>query len=181
MEKPSLMNHVIKWGVIIGLVGIVVSLLTYVLGESLLVKWWYGLLILAINVVLIIYAGTEYRKLLGGYMTYKDAFLVTLLILILAGILGQIFSMILYTVIDPDLPNRLVKLTLEQTEQMMSKFGAPQEQVDLQMDKLRESLPKQFSTAGQIKTFFTWILGSYLVVSAILALIIRKKEPEIMM
>jgi hypothetical protein len=181
MEKPSFINHVIKWGVIVGLVGIVVSLLTYVLNESLLVKWWYGLLILAINVALIIYAGIEYRKLLGGYMSYKDAFLVTLLVMLFAGIIGQVFNIVLYFVIDPDLPNRLVKLTLEQTEQMLTRFGTPQESIDQTMEKMKTDMPARFTMAGQFKAFVTWGLGMTLVISAILALIVRKKEPEIQM
>jgi hypothetical protein len=181
MEKPSLINHVIKWGIIIGIVGIIISLLTYVVSESLLVKWWYGLLILAVNVALIIYAGIEYRKLLGGYISYMDAFLCTLLVMLFAGILGQVFNIILYSFIDPDLPNRLVQSSIEQTEQMMTRFGAPQESIDQTIEKLKTDLPARFTITGQLKAFVTWGLGITVVISAILALIIRKKEPEMQM
>jgi len=47
--------------------------LTYIVSEALMIKWWYGLLILAINIGIIIYAGAVYRKALGGYIDYKDA------------------------------------------------------------------------------------------------------------
>jgi len=83
-----------------------------------------------------------------------------------------------FSILDPDLGNRLSQLTIEQAEQMMQKFGAPQDQIDQQIEKLSVDMPKRFSVMGQVKTF----LHGNLAVPGICrdhALIVRKREPEL--
>jgi len=175
MEKNTIFNHSLKFGFIIGIVNIIIGVLAYMVGEGLMVKWWFGLLILAINIGLIIYAGIQYRSSIGGYMNFKTAFSVTFLTFLIAGIMGTLFNIILYQVIDPELPGRLTQAALEQTEQMMSNFGAPQERVDEQMALLEGRMADQFSLMGQLKTFGIGVI-IYAVVALIIGAIIKKSE-----
>ena len=175
MEKNTLFNHSLKFGFIIGIVGIIIGVLAYMAGESLMVKWWFGIIILVINIGLIIYSGLQYRASIGGYMNFKTAFSVTFLTFLVAGILGTIFTIILYQVIDPELPGRLTKAAIEQTEQMMSNFGAPQETIDEQMVAIEERMVNQFSLMGQIKGFGIALI-IYAVVGLIIGAIIKKSE-----
>ena len=175
MEKNSLFNHSLKFGFIIGIVGIIIGVLAYMAGESLMVKWWFGIIILVINIGLIIYSGIQYRASIGGYMDFKTAFSVTFLTFLMAGILGTIFTIILYQVIDPELPVRLTQAAIEQTEQMMNNFGAQQESINEQMGLIKEKMANQFSLLGQIKGFGISMI-IYAVVALIIGAIIKKSE-----
>ena len=175
MEKNSLFNHSLKFGFIIGIVGIIIGVLAYMAGESLMVKWWFGIIILVINIGLIIYSGIQYRASIGGYMDFKTAFSITFLTFLIAGILGTIFTIILYQVIDPELPGRLTQAAIEQTEQMMNNFGAQQESINEQMALIKEKMANQFSLPGQIKGFGISMI-IYAVVALIIGAIIKKSE-----
>jgi len=175
MEKNNLFNHALKFGFIIGIVNIIIGVLAYMVGEALMVKWWFGLIILVINIGLLIYSGSQYRSSLGGYMNFKTAFMVTFVTFVVAGILGTIFNILLYQVIDPDLPARLTKAAIEQTEQMMTNMGAPADRVDEQLAAVEGRLQGQFTLMGQIKAFGIGLI-IYAVISLILGAILKKSE-----
>jgi hypothetical protein len=175
MEKNNLFNHALKFGFIIGIVNIIIGILAYMVGESLMVKWWFGLLIIVINIALIVYSGSQYRSSLGGYMNFKVAFMVTFLTFLVAGIIGTIFNILLYHVIDPELPGRLATAAIEQTEQMMTNMGAPADRIDEQMQAIEGRMNDQFSLMGQIKGFGIALI-IYAVLSLILGAILKKSE-----
>ena len=93
--------------------------------------------------------------------------------------IGTLFSILLYTVIDPDLPQNLSDVSIEKTEQMMRGFGAPEDAIEAQMDELRTSMPERFSALGLIKQF-GWNFIVFAVVAVITALFVKKREPEVM-
>jgi len=175
MEKNSLFNHALKFGFIIGIVNIIIGVLAYMVGEALMVKWWFGLLIIVINIGLVVYSGNQYRSSVGGFMNFKTAFSVTFLTLLFAGILGTIFNILLYHVIDPELPARLTKAAIEQTEQMMTNMGAPADRIDEQMAAVEGRLENQFTLMGQIKGFGIGLI-IYVILSLILGAILKKSE-----
>ena len=175
MEKNSLLNHSLKFGFIIGIINIIIGVLAYMVGESLMVKWWFGLLVLVINIALLVYSGNQYRASLGGYMNFKTAFSVTFVTFVIAGILGTIFNILLYQVIDPELPGRLSKAAVEQAEKMMTNMGASTDRVDEQLSAIEERMDGQFSLMGQLKGFGIGII-IYAVISLILGAILKKSE-----
>ncbi len=177
MEKTGLFNHALKWGLIIGIVNIILTILVYIIGEGLMIKWWFGLSILVINIILIVYAGKQYRTAIGGYMSFNKAFSVVFMTLVVAGIITTLFNIILYQVIDPDLPNRLTQAALEQAEQMMARFNMPADQMDEALAQAEERTAGQFSVTGSIKGFGISLIF-YLVVSLIIGAIIKRKEKE---
>lgn len=175
MEQNSLFNHSLKFGFIIGIINIIIGVLAYMVGESLMVKWWFGLLVLVINIGLLVYSGNQYRASLGGFMNFKTAFSVTFVTFVIAGILGTIFNILLYQVIDPELPARLTKAAVEQAEQMMTNMGASADRVDEQLTTVEDRMAGQFSLTGQLKGFGIGII-IYAVISAILGAILKKSE-----
>ena len=175
MEKSNLFNHALKFGFIIGIVNIIITILSYMVGETLMVKWWFGLTIIVINIALIVYAGSQYRSSLGGYMNFKTAFSVTFMTFLMAGIIGTIFNILLYQVIDPELPGRLTVAAVEQTERMMTNMGAPADRIDEQLQTIEGNMNDQFSLMGQIKGFGIALI-IYAVLSLILGAILKKSE-----
>jgi hypothetical protein len=175
MEKNSLLNHSLKFGFIIGIVNIIISVLAYMTGEALMVKWWYALILLVINIGLLVYSGNQYRASLGGFMNFKTAFSVTFVTFVIAGIIGTIFSILLFQVIDPDLPQRLTKAAVEQAEQIMTNLGAPTDRIDEQITSIENRMEGQFSFMGQIKSFGIGLI-IYAVLSLILGAILKKSE-----
>ncbi len=175
--EVDMKGHVIKWGGIVGVLGIILGLLFYIIDVTLFAQWWLLFVTLIINLVLVIYAGIDYRKQLGGFIPFGKAFMHGLATFAIAGLIGTIFNIILFTVIDPDAVAVIVETSIENTEEFMERFGTPPEQIDEQIAKLEEDMPGQFGVMGQI-TGYLWAFIFYAIFALISGAIVKRKEPE---
>ena len=175
MENVNLKSHVIKYGLILGAIGIIITFLIYIVDITLMTQWWLGLLMLAINIGIIVYAGIDLRKNNGGYLSFKNAFLSTFLIFLVAGIIGTLVNLLMFYVIDPELPGRLTDATVETTASMMQKFGASQEQIDLEIEKVKQREP--YSAKSTLMGFGIGII-IYAILALIIGAIIKRKRPD---
>ena len=103
----------LKGGLILAGVSILLTMLTYVIDVSLMVEWWFGVVSLLISMGLLIYLGINYRNDIGGILSYGDAFKFSFLVFFVSYVVGIIFQIALYTVIDPELPETIISKTLE--------------------------------------------------------------------
>jgi hypothetical protein len=62
---------------------------------------------------------------------------------------------------------------------MMRGFGTPEDQIETQMEKVRQETPERFTALGLVKQF-GWGLIFNAVMAAITSIFVRKKEPEVM-
>ena len=179
MENQEVQNnsaHSIKWGVILGAVGIVLTLLLYIVDIKLLVSGWITGLSFLLSTVIVFYASFDYRKALGGYMTFGQAFLHAFVLLAISGLLQVIFSYLLFNVIDPQAAATLTEAQMEATMQMMESFGAggnPEA-----MDKMAEGFESQYSL-GTMALGYVYMLVVYSIGAVIVALISKKKNKEL--
>ena len=75
MENQSPAQNAIRWGLIWGVVSIIIALLVYIVDITLFVKWWFGLLLLGISVAYVIYAGINYRQSVGNHIKFGKAWI----------------------------------------------------------------------------------------------------------
>jgi Protein of unknown function (DUF4199) len=176
---PSLMQQAIRWGLIIGAISIIFTLLLYAIDYTLMVQMKFAFLGLAIYLGITIYSGIEYRKSVGGFLAYGKAWQHGFIVLALSGLVVSIFNILLYNVIDAELPQKLVDASMENTRALMESFGTPEDAMDEALEKARESTAGQFTVAGIAKGYIIMVVVSA-VLALISALIVRKNKPELM-
>lgn len=171
-----LLNHALRWGLIVGLTSGILSLLLYTVDYSLLADWKVGLSMFALYIGLTIYAGIQFRKETGPYLSFGKAFQYGFIVFACSGLLATAFNILLFQVIDTDLAGKVTEVAVEKTAEMMNNFGAPADQIDKAIDDTRDRMTKQYTMAGQLKGY-----GIIVIVSAVFALItgliVRKSEP----
>jgi len=165
---------IITNSLIISAILIIYGLLIYIIDISLFVKWWYGISVIVISIALLIYFGINYRKSVGGILSYKDSFIYLYLLSIIGGAIQLIWGIIFFQVIDPELGNTLTELVIQNTVDMLERFGGG-EAVDATISSLEEELPKSFSPLGQVKTF-GWQFLTSAVGCAFVAIFVKKNE-----
>ena len=111
------------------------------------------------------------------FFTFKSAFLTTFFTFVVAGLLGTVFNLLLYNVIDTGLSETLTDASIEQAESMMERFGMPEDQMDEALEKARADATDRFSIGGQLMGFVYGLIF-YAVISLIVGAIIKKKNPE---
>jgi uncharacterized integral membrane protein len=178
-SAPTLMQHAFRWAIITAAVSIIYTMLLYIVDYTLMVQLKFLFLALAVYFGITIYAGIDYRKSIGGFLPYGKAFQHGFIILAGSGMIASLFSLVLYFVIDPELPQKLVDASLENTRAMMESFGAPEESMDEAMEKAKESTAKQF-TVGGIAMSYIWIACFSAIMALISSLFVRKNQPEMM-
>jgi len=169
MEKknPSVLINALNWGVIIGLVAIVYSVILYMLNLTFNQALGYASVIIIIAGLAI--AMKNYRdKVLDGVLPFGKAFGFGILIIIVAALLGTIFTYLLYAVIDTGLSEKM----LEYTSEKMLARGLPESQLDMVLERA-EKFQKPLPIA--ITGFISSVLGG-VVLSLIMAAIFKKEE-----
>ncbi|MFN9582130.1 MAG: DUF4199 domain-containing protein [Bacteroidota bacterium] len=176
-NRQTITQHGLKWGLISGLAGIILYTLVYAINRGYLVSFGVGAFMLLVSILLLIYPIYLYRKENGGLLTFKDAFLLSILIFAGSSLLSTIYQFMLYNVIDPTLPEFIKNSTIEKTVAMMEKFGADQEAVDKTLEELNN---QDFNFSGS-RLGQSYLLGLLFgaFISLIVAAIFRKQpKPE---
>jgi hypothetical protein len=165
-------------GVILGILSVVITFIVYFVSPSTLASGMFALIILVLFFALLIYFGIQYRKSIGGFMEFGPAFNFSFIALVVAGLISQIGTALLYNVVDPALPGVLVEQTLENTMAMMEKIGADDAMSSDQIDEMRENAAAGFTPMGQIKAFGIGLIF-YAIISLILGAIIKKRDKSL--
>lgn len=159
----------LTYGLFLGIALVLVSVLYYATGNAFnkSAEWLsYGVMIAGV-----IIAQLQFRKLLGGFLSYAEALSVGILTMLFASIITGFFTYLLYAVIDPSLQEQM-KLALE--EQIFNR-NIPEEQLDLAVE-----IASIFK--NPVVMFFMNIIGGAfvgLLISLITAIFTQKKPiPE---
>lgn len=175
-QKFDMKGPVIKYSIIIALVGILMTTIVYILDETLMIKWWFGLISLGVTLALLIYFGISVRNESGGFMTFKRAFTLIFLIVFFGTILSTVYTLLLHTVIDPELGSRLTEALIEQTASMLEGFGMPEDAIEESLNAVREQ--DNYSVRSLLKSMGIGSVVGGLIVGLIVGAIIKKKQPE---
>lgn len=176
-ETTTLFQHALKWGLIVGGISIALSIVSYAIDYSLLANWKFGIFVFAMLIGLAIYAGIGYRNEIGGFLPYGKAFQHGFILMAVSGLISTLFTVILYTVIDPELPAKLTDVAMENAQKMMESFGMPADQMDQALEDARKRTENQFSVSGLAMGYGIGLI-IYAVLSAITSIFVKKNPPD---
>ena len=172
-SNVSIMDNVKKWALISALVGIVFQLLQQVTGvmtKGFGVIALYSIVSIGVSVAIYVFALKEHRdQELGGFMSFKRAFLLAFTIGIVSSVIALVFNYVYMNFIN----HGALEAQLEMTRGMMEKMGLPE-------DKLDEAIEKQRQAMSSPMSMLTGLLGAGFIVailSLIIAAIMKKDRP----
>ena len=173
MENPS-KSVGTKYGVYLGIALILMTVIAYALNLALFTKWWFGIISFLLLIAISIMAVREAKKLTSTYFSFKNAFTTFFITVLVGNLLATLFSILLFSFIDPEAAIAVTDLTVDASREMMESFGAPQASIDEALAEMQTE--NQFSVLNQLKKFI-YSLGFYLIIGLIIALIFREKDP----
>ncbi|MBN1821539.1 MAG: DUF4199 domain-containing protein [Prolixibacteraceae bacterium] len=178
-QKSSLLKSSLIYGLYLGLISILISVVIWatslmeimgIFGTSII-----GLLSLIITFILLLVFTKSYRKKdLGGSITFGQAFLFGLLVMIFCTILTSIYNYVFSTIIDPEYTERLMAVLQQKTMEYMERVGAPESQINKAMERFGD-VPTVFESIK--RNVMYGVIGGA-VMSLIIAASIRKKPKE---
>ena len=167
-KNTSVFMNALTWGIIIGLVSIVYSVILYMLDQVF--NQYLGYVSIVILIAGMVLAVKSYRdNVLEGEIAFGKAIGFGVLVALFSAILGAIYNYLLYTVIDPDLQQKALEFA---AEKMLEKV-VPESQLDQTMEFTKRFMSPVVTSISAVigGTIFGTIIA--LVVGAIF-----KKESE---
>jgi hypothetical protein len=165
-EKVNAWKANLTNGLILGLVGIVYSLVFYFL--NLYLNKTQGYIFMLVQIAVLFFLVKSYRdNFKHGMITYGEALGASVIICLYYAIIMAIFTYILYTVIDTGLLDK----QLAMAEELFQKKGLPQASIDTAMAMQKKMMTPAFMAPMSIlgNMFFGVIF------SLIVAAFVRKE------
>ncbi len=153
-------------GLIMGLIGIVYSLLMYFFDLTL--NRLQGWIFIALQIFILYFLLKSYRdNYKHGLISYGEALGAGMIIFLYYAIIAAIFTYILYTLIDPN----LIDKQLAFTEEQLLQRGLPQDQIDMSMRVQKKiMIPEVLAPLSILGSMFQG-----LIMSLIIAAFVRKE------
>lgn len=168
-------DFIFKFGLIVGVLQIVNTLLAYILGIEAMVSYTFGFIHIGIIIAGTVFCGLKWRKLSNGYITLRDAFMVMFLVYAASAFIALLFNLTLYHAIDPELPKQIQKAVVDKTIGTMEKWGAPEESIEEALAKFEENEGEYTIWSFITGYFWSLILGS--AIALVTAVFIKKPKP----
>ena len=101
------MNEIIKkngitFGIITGVISILITASVYIIDLKLFTAWWLGILSIGIYLGIGIYLLSKTKKELGGIFPFKDAFTTYFISAVIGIVISVLFNIVLFNVIDTE-------------------------------------------------------------------------------
>lgn len=177
--KNSLFNSALKSGLILGAISIVVFLIMYVADikpVGIMTPILIMLIALAVSIIVLVILLKKYRTEIGGFISFRDAFLYCFLTLVIASLISTLFTLLFIKLIEPDYYKNLMESQRTWWENYLS--GKVSEE---QMAKTLDDIDAKSADMGSItSTIKNFLIGA--IVNGIIALIvgaIMKKKPDV--
>lgn len=174
------MNEIIKkngitFGLITGMISILITGLIYLIDIKLFTAWWLGLVSIFFYLAVGIYLLIKTRKELEGVFSFKDAFTTYFISAIIGIAISVAFNILLFNIIDPSLKDTVQELSIESAVNMMKKFGTPTSEIKKAVEGMTKT--NQFETFNLLKgSVFSMIFSS--IFGLILAAIFKSKPKD---
>jgi len=165
-QKANVWKANLTNGLILGLIGIVYTLVIYFL--DLTINKVQGYVFLLILIVTLYFLMKSYRdNYLHGYMTYGQAVGAGVVIFLYYSIITAIFTYILFALIDPG----LIDKQLAAAEELMAKRGIPQEAMDAGLNIQKKMMKPEIM--APVSIFGNMLYG--VIMSLIVAIFVKKE------
>lgn len=174
MEK-SIKSVATTYGIYLAVLLVIFTVLAYVFDLSLFSKWWFGVSLLVLIIVLGVISVSKAKKVSTQLFTFKTAFSAYFLTVFLGTFISVLFSILLFNVIDTEASQVILENTMESTRGMLEKFGTPKTEIDKALAEMQEQ--DNYGALAQLKGY-AFQLVFFAVIGLIVALIFREKDPS---
>lgn len=174
----------IRYGVIMGVVNVIVFLAMYAIDPVIFAKTSGLMLMLAINAIAIpivfIILSMRDTKVGFSFFSFGDALKAGVITAGIATLIALVFNILFITVIDPAWEAMVMEETINTAEEWLEKSGLPEEAIEQAIDETRAKMEAEpRGIVQQLKGMIIY-MGWYLVLSLIIGAIYRDKKEDIL-
>jgi hypothetical protein len=178
MKKP-IKFIALNIGLILGLILVIISVTMYNYNLKLFLftkSGWLSPFIFFLTITLGVIASLEVKKVLGGFISFKNAF-TSYFITITIGTLISVFGVIiLFTLIDPKAAQFLNEKIIETNRQIMENSGISENKINEAVANMKGI--NNFSAEARLKSFAIRLLPVLSIIGLIVAFFVKNPNPN---
>ncbi len=169
MERRSQLKVAMTYGAMCGLASSIIYLIFYFGGAAVDNKWpqWIGYAVMITTIVMGVKSYRDQDS--GGFINYGRSLGTGVLIGMFGGIITGLFTVLMFTVIDPGMAEKIIN---KAQEDMIAKGTMSEDQISMAM-----SMTRKFMNPGMLFAFS--IVGSVFIAfifSLITSIFTRKEQ-----
>ena len=170
-------DYILKNGLILGSLSIVLLVVSYTVGVHFFLNDTWSVIKGLLPYVILIFLVINFKKLVGGFISFKETFTVTLGISVAGGFITTFFSILLFNFIDPDFALLLKEFTIEKLVVQLDQLPESNPMYSI-LESLIEQTQEEdiYSISNQARGFF-YSLFFHIIVSVIIAAFVKKDKP----
>ena len=174
MEQTT-KSAAINYGVYLGAITSLITIIIYGVDIDLFTAPWLGIVLFIIVVAFGAVSALNSRKLLGGFISFKQAFSSYFITIAVGTLMSSIVGIVIFTYIDPEAAIYLNEQVLILTKETMERIGFPKEAIIAAIEEASEK--DNFSLGAQTQAF-VFRLVFYAVIGLIVGLIVKKTDSK---
>lgn len=158
-QKLQARKFILNYGLILGVVTILISVVMYVTNSLIEKNWIASVLGFVVMILAISYGINEYKKSNGGFLTLGEAIKIGVGIALISGIIGAIYQFIFMTYIEPGFLDQMMQVQFD--NMIEQNPDMTEEQIEMSMEMGRKFSSPWITTAFQIvgSLFFGFIIS----------------------
>lgn len=165
----------VNFGIIMAVYLVLRGSIMYAVDLNLYTNGWIKLADFIITLAFSIIAISRAKSAMGGFISFKEVFIVYFINIIIGLVIYSIFIIALFNFIDPAARDIVDEYTIKSTVEGMQKFGAETKTIKETVQNMQKSSP--YSVKNQLIGLPIGIAMSC-VLGLIVALIMKKNKPE---
>jgi|TARA_B100000768_G_scaffold34980_1_gene33523 hypothetical protein len=174
MEQTT-KSDTINYGLYLGAFTSLITVVVYGIDINLFTAPWLGIVLFIVVVAFGAISAIKSRKLLGGFISFKQAFSSYFITIAVGTLISSIVGIVIFNYIDPEAAIYLNEQVLILTKETMERIGLPQEAI---IAAIEEASKKDNFSLGAQTQAFVFRLVFYAVIGLIVGLIIKKTDPK---
>ena len=174
MEQTT-KSDTINYGLYLGAFTSLITVVVYGIDINLFTAPWLGIVLFIVVVAFGAISAINSRKLLGGFISFKQAFSSYFITIAVGTLISSIVGIVIFNYIDPEAATYLNEQVLILTKETMERIGLPQEAI---IAAIEEASKKDNFSLGAQTQAFVFRLVFYAVIGLIVGLIIKKTDPK---
>jgi len=165
----------VNFGIIMAAYFVVRTSLMYAIDLKLFTNGWISLFDFIVALTLSIIAISKAKKALGGYISFKEAFTIYFLNIIISFAIYTVFTILLFNVIDADAKEVVHQYNIEKTVQSLKDWGVDSSTIKKTVEGMKDN--NSLSIGNQLLGFPIGVAISC-IIGLIIAAIMKKNKPE---
>ena len=174
-SNVTVKESAIQYGLVLGGILAISTVLMYALNQELFLSAWVGISTLIICVGAGIVSTGKAKDILGGIMTFKQAFTAYFITQAIGLLISTAIGILIFSIIDTELAAYLQEESIEMTRGFMERFDTPTEIIEETLSEMRQE--NNFSMVNQMKNY-VGVLVVQAVIGLLIGLIFKKADPN---